>query len=104
MTVEPKTKQIGFVDVFGRMMHGDDWPEVKQRQREQERMYQMSSYLHQGPPPPSNWVLSVVGLIALFLMGTATYYAHVDAVIAITYAILSLGATTVWCCLYMARR
>jgi hypothetical protein len=53
-------------------------------------------------PKPPVWLETLVGIIAAWVLIAAV--ARQESVNGITLAIVGLAVTTVWCCLYMARR
>jgi hypothetical protein len=63
----------------------------------------------QAPPPiqriagrPPVWLETIVGFVALWILIAAV--AQKQTIDGITLAIVGLAVTTIWCCLYMARR
>jgi hypothetical protein len=94
----PSTKQKGIVNLIGEAMYGTDRWKGLTGPGESTPMYPMKIV----PRAPRPITLVIVALVGLTFLGM-TLWNH-DQINGITWAILTLAGTTVWGCLYMARR
>jgi hypothetical protein len=97
MSEQQSPKQKGLVNTLGETLYGtDQWSSISRK--DQPPILPMKVV----PRPPKPVTLVIVALVALTLFGM-TLWNH-DQINGITWAILTLAGTTVWGCLYMARR